>query len=1741
MKSPDGKYRSLRTKLLVPLALLGLVLAITGTWLIHHFFSSRIFEQAQRRALALTHVVDYAAGSGVELPQLQRFVSALGAEPDVALVVVCGGQPSRVIACSRHAWRDQPVDQLPDEDLGGALTQAGQTRREHTRLDPDRVEFNLTVPLLAAASNDPEGHFARGAVGLLLDAAPIRQQAAHLAWLTSGVLLGTILLFTAVAYGFISRLVIRPAAAITAAVNRRGQGDPDTVAPVLGRDEIGTLAETLNDTLDQLSCSEQRFRVMYDAIPSMYFTVSSQLTVLSVNRYGAGQLGYSPRDLTGRCVLDVFHEDDRDAVREAIGACLKKPHIVGGWEFRKVHRDGHTMWVKETARVSDTGDGRPVVLIVCEDITTRRQDQQALREKTQRLELMNLLTAAVNAQTPIPQLLDETLARVHEYFSDYRVCYGTIGSEGMLSITRSYQPSSMPSITGTEADLTVAPAYLDALIRREAVVVEDVDHDDRLARIAETLRSSGARAVMDVPLTHSDQLVGLICFDAPTPHAWTNHEFTTLRAVAEFLRIAIQEANVRHQQRVAEKALQENEKRLLQAQRVARLGFWDWEIVTDNLYWSDEIYRIFGVDPDQFGASYDAFLEAVHPEDRRFVQQRVDDAVQCDSAYSIDHRVVRPDGQVRYVHEDGVVMRGPQGRPKRMIGTVVDITERKEAELALAESERFARSTIDALRGHLAILDEHGTILAVNQAWRDFGAERCLNQQQLCEGASYLAVCDQTVGDCSKEAGLIAAGIRSVIAGQKPEFSLEYSCHSPGEERWCIARVTRFQGDGPVRVVIVHDDITELKRAEESLHRKNTDVQLLQSIAVAANEAADVDEAMQTALDEVCRSTGWPIGHVYFSDDTGPGLSPATIWHLDDPRRFEPLRRVTERSQLAAGIGLPGRVLASGRPAWIIDVTRDMNFPRARSADDLGVRAGFAFPVLIGSDVAAVLEFFAEDPIDPDPQLLETVTYLGTMLGRVIERKRSEEALRRSQERFDLAVAGSQDGLWDWDIAGGQVWYSPRWKEQLGYEDHELPNEYEAWESRLHPEDKPGILEALQRHFEHDAPYDVEFRMMAQDGRYRWIHARGVAVRDQAGKPVRMAGSHRDVTKRKKIEQDLRESEERYKTLFDYAGVGIAHLDQDHRFLRVNPQICRFLGYSGSELEGMSVRDITHRDDWGVSHERMRALASGETRAITLEKRYIHKDGAVKWGKVTSAVIDPPQGRFHVAVVEDITDRKERDDQLAAMMKREQSARADAEASHQKIVDIIERISDGFVALDRDWRYTYVNQKAAELINRKPGDLIGKHIWTEFPEGAAQPFRGAYEKAVADQEVVHFEDYYAPWGRWFYNRIYPSPNGLSIFFQDVTERKKQEENLRQTNRFLDSLIETIPHMIFVKDVNELRFVRFNRAGEQLVGYPREDLIGKNDFDFFPLDEAEFFTRQDRQVLQGKALIEIPEETIHTRNQGTRLLRTLKVPILDDHGTPKYLLGISEDITEKKQTQVQLAQTVTELEHKNRDLEQFIFAASHDLQSPLVTILGYTGHIKKKLQRGDTTELEDMFLRVNRAAIRMKRSITDLLDYSRIGRVRFDPQRVDTATLLGEIHENLSDRFASQQAVFEVQPGPPTVTADRNRLWQLFENLVLNALKYGCAKPRSRIQAGGHVDGGEVLLFVRDHGTGIHPKYHDKIFDLFQRLDTNRDGTGVGLAIVRRIAEAHGGRAWVESQPGEGATFWVAFPDGRSSA
>ncbi len=371
---------------------------------------------------------------------------------------------------------------------------------------------------------------------------------------------------------------------------------------------------------------------------------------------------------------------------------------------------------------------------------------------------------------------------------------------------------------------------------------------------------------------------------------------------------------------------------------------------------------------------------------------------------------------------------------------------------------------------------------------------------------------------------------------------------------------------------------------------------------------------------------------------------------------------------------------------------------------------------------------------------------------------------------------------------------------------------------------------------------------------------------------------------------------------------------------------------------------------------------------------------------------------------------------------------------------------------------------------------------------------------------------------------------------DVTGRRREQEEEGRSQRFLDSVIEHIPAMVFVKDAAELRFVLVNRAGEELLGYPGAELVGRNDHDLFPAEEADFLTAKNREVLQQCEPLDIPVEPVHTRHRGTRLLHTKKIPICDADGRPQFLLGISEDVTERVEAEAVLAESRLAADRGSRARTEFLSRMSHELRTPLNAILGFGQLLELDELGDDQRESVGQILRAGRHLLEL---INEVLDISRIESgplaLSLEPVR------LGEVVEEALDLIRPIAAARSITL-PTTlpavcaghVRADRQRLKQVLLNLFANAVKFNRHGGRVTFdcEAAGE---GRLRLAVGDTGPGISEAQRPLLFRPFERLGADQagvEGTGLGLALTKGLVEAMGGAIGVDSAPGQGSVFWV---------
>lgn len=465
----------------------------------------------------------------------------------------------------------------------------------------------------------------------------------------------------------------------------------------------------------------------------------------------------------------------------------------------------------------------------------------------------------------------------------------------------------------------------------------------------------------------------------------------------------------------------------------------------------------------------------------------------------------------------------------------------------------------------------------------------------------------------------------------------------------------------------------------------------------------------------------------------------------------------------------------------------------------------------------------------------------------------------------------------------------------LGNKQWNIPKLRELLEEVL-PEKEAFDGFKVEHHFE-----SIGYKVML-------LNARQIHRKDIGTKMILLAIE--DITERNRLEGLLIDSELQYRRLFETASDGIMLLEKgEGKITHANPAAEKLLGYTEKESLGNKLQDIgvsLDLDDFQTTMQNLNKTGIINYRNVKVE---------TKSGKhIDTEIYLVDRAKLVQCNIRDITERK-----LAKKALRE---------SEEKYRWLIDNMADVITIMDMNLRFTYVSpsimrmrgytaeeataQTLEQVMTPESLQILAKVFEEEMKleaSGTADPGRSRIldlDEYRKDGSIVCMENHLS-----FLRDEAQKAVGIISLTRDITERKRAEEEIVRTNTFLDSIIENIPDMIFLKDARELRFVRFNRAGEELLGQSRDDLIGKNDYDFFPKIQADFFTQKDRNVLSGKKLIDIPEEHIQTRG-GEKILHTKKLSLLNEKGEPSFLLGISEDITERKRAEEQLRQTLENL-------------------------------------------------------------------------------------------------------------------------------------------------------------------------------------------------------------------------------------
>lgn len=900
------------------------------------------------------------------------------------------------------------------------------------------------------------------------------------------------------------------------------------------------------------------------------------------------------------------------------------------------------------------------------------------------------------------------------------------------------------------------------------------------------------------------------------------------------------------------------------------------------------------------------------------------------------------------------------------------------------------------------------------------------------------------------------------------------------------------------------------------LEEKSDFIRLIHEVTIVVNEGKTIHETILTCLKKVCNYTGWQVGHAFKSQvlpDGSTKLEPMDLWYCKSGEAFNPLRDITAQVSFAIGEGLPGRVFATKRPEWIPDIAEDKNFPRVRLARVkgivLGVKGAFAFPILEGNKATYILEFFSTRKEPFNKLLCDVVAILAIQIGRVTERIRSGV----QNTKLSMALENSPISVVITDKNGAIEYVNPKFCQVTGYSYEEAlgQNPSILKSGKQNPEVYKAMWDAISSGQE----WKGEFHNKKKNGELYWEEARIFSIKDTDGIITNYVAVKEDITARKIYEDELRLTYQYQEILnallkTSFHGVTLtAQLEQaldiilSTPWLTILPKGCIFLVEEPNILTMKVKKGISAAHANTCKQIQFGKCVCGSV-AVSGKILFVRcADGLrdIRYGGIE------PHSHYNVPILLDGEvkgvlllyldcrhEQMERETKflealantLAGIIKRGQAEEALQESEH-KFRNLVENLKHEyfFYAHDTKGVFFYVSPSIYSILGYSVNEFLTHYdtYLTNNPVNRMAAHHTGLSIKGLQQPPYEVEIYHKN-GSVHRLEVLETPrfkdgavNAVEGIAHDITARKKMEQELKELNERLEYRV--------IERTEELACTNLNLTMEISERKKIEDELHK-----------------ERNNLE-----QIVQE------------RTKELSVL---------LKKTEDVNLR-------------LNEANRAKSRFLSSMSHELRTPLNGILGFTDLLHGQFFGKLNEKQLEYVNQIDNSGKHLLALINDLLDITKIdaGAMTLEPEVIDTENLIQSILSMMSIQFKKKNIPlsYYLEPAASSLVADMRKCKQIMFNLLSNALKF--------TPEGGHVDikttriGPWVKIEVRDTGIGIEKDKIAHLFSEFYQVDKTRDeqlgGTGIGLALTRRLVELHRGEIGVESEPGKGSNFWFTLP------
>ena len=802
------------------------------------------------------------------------------------------------------------------------------------------------------------------------------------------------------------------------------------------------------------------------------------------------------------------------------------------------------------------------------------------------------------------------------------------------------------------------------------------------------------------------------------------------------------------------------------------------------------------------------------------------------------------------------------------------------------------------------------------------------------------------------------------------------------------------------------------------------------------------------------------------------------------------------------------------------------------------------------------------------------------------DRNRAEQALREKEHLLSESQRIAHLGSWTFDLAepGGRILWSEELYRIYGVSPDAFQPTVESLLNLIVPEYRPAMQSWLAACEAGEKPGDLEFQIVHPDGTIRHISGRGELQYDTENRPVQMAGSAQDVTERRRAEEALRESEERFQAMAN----GIPQLawmaEADGSIFWYNQRWYEYTGTTLEQMQGWGWRSVHDPGLLPAVLERWKdSIVTGQPFEMEFPLR--GADGIFRMFLTRVMPVKDSAGRVTrwFGTNTDITERKQVEEALARQAEKLASSRQTLQQQTRMFQLVLDSIGEGLIAADPEGHFLLWNDSATKLMGRGAAELATEqwtpHYQVFLPDGITPypPERLPLVRALQGESVQCelIVQHPAPEERVFLEVVtrpmkdaQDNLAGAVAVLRDITNRKQVEavlagqaeelsrqaaelmcsrNELETQKLMLQSVLDSMSEGLVTTDERG-KFVIWNPAAEKIVGLGPANVTSEEWSAHYGLYLPDMVTPfpVDQNPLRRALLGETSTADMYLRNLelGTGVfIESSASPLRDKSGALRGGVVAFRDITQRKIDEREIRKLNDKLEEKvfertaqlqaaNHELEAFSYSVSHDLRAPLRHIVGFTSLFLEEFGASLEPRGQNYLRRIQAGASRMGQLVDELLNLARIGRRALHPQPTELKSVVEEVIAMLQPEIEGRQMEWKIGR-LPCVECDPVLIQQVFQNLIANALKYSRPRAQAVIEIGQTQENEQPVIFVRDNGVGFDMQYAGKLFGVFERLHRAEDfeGTGVGLATVLRIVKKHGGRVWAQAELDRGATFY----------